>query len=511
MSPEHIPQIHCHGDLLAGRYRLLQPLAEGGMGSVWSARAIGLDVDVAVKVVKRSVASPEACERLLREARAAASLGHASIVRVLDFGTTDDGEPFLVMQLLRGKTLGGWLRERGSLPAATAVQLLLPIASALAEVHGLGIVHRDIKPENIVLEEGEGGQVVPKLLDFGIAKQNASEASVFTVSGVLMGSPAYMSPEQARGDHRVDARSDVWAFCVVLYEMITGKRPFEGPNHGAILFSVFSHSPEPSHRIGGGDQALWEILRRGMSKTTAERWQSMKQLGHALADWAATRGLTADSAGTSFQHQWLTRESYHPEALSGEPTTEVPRRKPQAARGDPRDHVQTLSGPTIHVQAAADVEHVRVAADVTDHVHTLPSSAAACELGLCAEDARAPARSRGTMIGVALSLVMVSGILTFLSLTPGTHGLVPLATAETFGAATVASHAPTTAPIAAIAPAASPAITLAVRAPDVASAPTAAVTAPRGKQSRPGGHATAGAAGGSSTNRPMPLPSGPDF
>ena len=115
MSPEHIPQIHCHGDLLAGRYRLLQPLAEGGMGSVWSARAIGLDVDVAVKVVKRSVASPEACERLLREARAAASLGHASIVRVLDFGTTDDGEPFLVMQLLRGKTLGGWLRERGRL------------------------------------------------------------------------------------------------------------------------------------------------------------------------------------------------------------------------------------------------------------------------------------------------------------------------------------------------------------------------------------------------------------
>ena len=284
---ERSPAVHCHGDVLAGRYRLLRPLAEGGMGSVWSARCLALDLDVAVKVVKRSVASPWACERLLREARAAASLVHPSIVRVLDFGTADDGEPFLVMELLRGETLGARLRERGRLPAALAVQLVLPLVSALVEVHSLEIVHRDIKPENIVLEEGPDGRLVPKLVDFGIAKWSGAETTCFTQSGVLMGSPAYMSPEQARGERQVDSRSDIWSLTAVLYEMVTGRRPFDGPNHGAILFAVFADTPAPTHAQGAGDVALWEIIRRGLGKTPEERWQSVSELGDALAAWAA--------------------------------------------------------------------------------------------------------------------------------------------------------------------------------------------------------------------------------
>ncbi len=304
------------GDILAGRYRLLEPLAEGGMGSVWSARSLGLNVDVALKVVKRGTSSPKACERLLREAHAAASLAHPSIVRVLDFGTTALGESFLVMQLLRGETLAARLRERGRLPATAAVQLMLPIVSALAEAHACGIVHRDIKPENIIVEQGPSGHLVPKLVDFGIAKQNNTEQSVFTQSGVLLGSPAYMSPEQARGDTNLDARSDIWSLSVVLYELITGDRPFEGVHSGGVLFSVFADEPEPFYARGAGDVGLWNIVHRGLSKKPADRFQGMNELGRALAEWAFERGVTVDATGASLSHHWLSQDQ-SPQPASG--------------------------------------------------------------------------------------------------------------------------------------------------------------------------------------------------
>ncbi len=452
---------------------------------MWRARSLGLDVDVAVKVVKRSVSSPEACERLLREARAAASLDHASIVRVLDFGTTDDGEPFLVMQLLHGKTLGGWLRERGKLPAATAVQLLLPIASALAEAHSLGIVHRDVKPENILFEEGQSGQLVPKLVDFGIAKQSHGEQSVFTMSGVLMGSPSYMSPEQARGDPQIGPRSDVWSLCVVLYEMITGKRPFEGPNHGAILFSVFSAAPEPAHLLGGGDGALWEILRKGLAKDTAERWQSMRQLGRALAVWVATKGVTADAAGTSLEHHWLGERDSLSDPAVGVRTTEVRRPPSHAPSADP------------------------------DHVHTLPSSASPSQVGLAVPGV--PARSQAQVVGLGLALLVISGILTFLSLAPGASD-GPLVLPE----ARAASDGTSQAVPAFVAPAEPPPLVLppldiagsvadAGRDALPAEAGVPVTPAPQGRKPRPTGRSTTTLSGGGAGNRPMPLPSGPDF
>jgi len=490
MTSERIPPIHCHGDILAGRYRLLRPLAEGGMGSVWRARSLSLDVDVAVKVVKRSVSSPEACERLLREARAAASLGHASIVRVLDFGTTDDGEPFLVMQLLHGKTLGSWLRERGKLPAITAVQLLLPIASALAEVHGLGIVHRDVKPENILFEEGQGGQLVPKLVDFGIAKQSHDNQSVFTASGVLMGSPSYMSPEQARGDPQIGPRSDIWSLCVVLYEMITGKRPFEGSNHGAILFSVFSQSPEPAHLLGGGDGALWEILQKGLAKNHAERWQSMRQLGRALAVWMAAKGVTADAAGTSLEHHWLGERDSFDTPDVGQRTTEVPRSPSRAPSADPTDHVHTLA--------------------------SSPSSASPSEVELALPGL--PTRSRAQVVGLGLALLVISGILTFLSLAKEPRADAALAFPEVRAVSVAAGPVPAAAPV----PAATPTLALSVTTlaipvvdagADAAAAETGRAPAPAapGRRPRTSGRAAPISPLGGSTNRPMPLPSGPDF
>jgi len=308
---------HAAGEILGGKYRLDQLLGQGGMGSVWRARSLVLEIDVAVKVVPRDTGASDTSARLLREARAAASLGHPSIVRVFDFGTTEQGEPFLVMELLAGGSLGSLLDERARLPAAMAVRLMLPVVSALASAHARGIVHRDIKPDNIMLvpatlgdAAGDGDMLVPKLVDFGIVKlQEGVDVATLTDRGTLIGSPEYMSPEQARGLVDVDARTDIWSVCVVLYELITGERPFRGPNHGAVLYAIFSAEPEPSVGRSAGDEALWEILARGLEKAPADRWPDAKALGRELAGWAAGHGITTDAAGMSIADQWLGRAS----------------------------------------------------------------------------------------------------------------------------------------------------------------------------------------------------------
>ena len=302
-APAHRP-----GDVLARKYRLERVLGQGGMGSVWRARSLLLEIDVAVKVVPQDAVSSEMIERLLREARAAASLGHPSIVRVYDFGMTEQGEPFLVMELLEGGSLATLLDERQRLPATTAVRLMLPVVSALASAHARGIVHRDVKPDNIMLVPGEGDRLVPKLVDFGIVKLQGAGATL-TDRGTLLGSPAYMSPEQARGLVDVDPRTDIWSACVVLYELITGVRPFDGPNRGAVLYAIFADTPKPSTQYAAGDDALWEILERGLDKTPESRWPDAKALGRELASWAEAQGIMTDATGMSIAEQWQERAS----------------------------------------------------------------------------------------------------------------------------------------------------------------------------------------------------------
>lgn len=338
------PRGHRAGDVLAGRYQLLSRLGEGGMGSVWKARCAVLDVEVAVKVVKRASMMPDACQRLLREARAAASLSHPSIVRVFDFGTSEDGDPFLVMEYLKGKTLRAWLEEQGRVSATTAVQLMLPLVSALAEVHDFGLVHRDIKPENIILEDGPRGHLIPILVDFGLAKQSGAEQSTVTQAGALVGSPAYMSPEQALG--KPGPQSDIWSLCVVLYELVTGRRPFVGANRTEVLCAVFEEEPEPTYSQAAGDIALWEILRRGLAKKKAQRWPSMKQLGRELAAWAVARGVVADAASASICHQWLRGRAPEAPVDDGQPLTVRTRQPERAEVNSAAYHVHTMPVPS---------------------------------------------------------------------------------------------------------------------------------------------------------------------
>jgi eukaryotic-like serine/threonine-protein kinase len=301
------------GDVIGAKYRLGSVLGEGGMGAVWAAQNLVLGTEVAVKLIRRDAATPQAHRRLLREARATASIDHPSIVRIYDYGETERGDPFIVMEALRGGSLAELFDRRKRLPAAYAVRVLLPIAGALAEAHERGVVHRDLKPDNVVLAQGE--VLVPKVIDFGIAKLVGPEyPDRFTSTGAVLGSADYMSPEQARGRADVDERTDIWALCVVLYEAIAGRRPFDGDNYHALLNAIIEDVPVPTTHYAAGDAALWAILERGLSKSPEGRWPTMRTLGRALAAWAASQGVETDVTGRSLSVVWLRADPTPPGA-----------------------------------------------------------------------------------------------------------------------------------------------------------------------------------------------------
>ncbi len=278
------------GDVVAGKYEVLGRLGAGGMGVVWRARSFALDLDVALKVLHRESDDEVAVARLRREAQATARLAHPAIVRIFDVGETEAGEPFLVMELVAGESLGAWLDRRGRVPAEEAVPMLLQVAAGLAAAHAQGVVHRDVKPDNILVATGPDGLPVLKVVDFGIAKLVTRSGPVLTAEGTVIGSLQYMPPEQAAG-REVDEQADVWALCVVLYELITGRRPFEGTTLASVLVALHTHLPTPTTELAAGDAELWTILAHGLKKSRAARFHSMRALGEALASWALARGV----------------------------------------------------------------------------------------------------------------------------------------------------------------------------------------------------------------------------
>src|SRR5262245_19296394 len=242
--PEAPEFAYATGDVIAGKYALEDLLGAGGMGAVFRAKNITIDMPVAIKLIRTDLDRELLTGRLLAEARAAAKLTHPAIVRVFDVGKTALGDPFIVMELLHGKTLSNEIDAEGRISAVRAVQLMLPIADALSVAHSKGFVHRDVKPDNVFIANDDEGQLQPKLVDFGIVKHEQPNAgSQLTQVGSVLGSPDYMSPEQARGLERIDLRSDVWSFCVVLYECITGVTPFESKNYNALLRMIVEDEP----------------------------------------------------------------------------------------------------------------------------------------------------------------------------------------------------------------------------------------------------------------------------
>jgi serine/threonine-protein kinase len=289
------------GDVLDQKYRLDFVLGAGAMGQVWCARNIMLDLPVAIKVVQPSHGQ-EAIGRLLTEARFEAQLSHPNIVRVLDV-RADSAMAYVVMELLEGCTLAD-LMDEGPLPPALAVRIALPLLDGLCAAHRAGIVHRDIKPENVFIARGAGGRVYPKLLDFGIAQCEVSGNANAPRERVVMGTPGYMSPEQAWGEACVDQRSDIWALGVVLHEAICGQSAYACTDYLGFLRALDERELSPLP--GEASAELWTILRRATTKAYAERFPSSHAFAKALSGFLRDRGVFEDLTGDSLPQHWAT-------------------------------------------------------------------------------------------------------------------------------------------------------------------------------------------------------------
>jgi len=268
--------------LVAGKYRVLRSLAAGGMGALYLAEHVELETIVVVKRLLELRDSEADVARFRREAKAAAALRSRHIVRVHDFGTDEQG-PYLVMELLRGQDLCSLIEQRGALPVEQAVDLFRQAAKGMRVAHAAGVVHRDIKPSNLFLAEEEG-EIVLKLLDFGIAKRFALRegSAAITASGMLLGSPGYMAPEQVRGQP-VDGRADVWALGVVLYEMLTNAPPFYSEHVGDSLVRVCAGDYAPLTSLRRDLGQTWdEFFAHALSVDPDQRFQSVEVMLHAL-------------------------------------------------------------------------------------------------------------------------------------------------------------------------------------------------------------------------------------
>jgi serine/threonine protein kinase len=319
-SHSHLETEECApGALLGGKYRLDRLVGEGGMANIWLARNELLDLPVALKIVRREIRGTEAAARLLTEARVQANLRHPNVARVYDYGKTQSGDAFIVMELLEGYSLADWLERDGGLSPVLAVQIMLPVIDALCAAHRAGVVHRDLKPDNIFISH-PSSDLCPKLLDFGIAKLNTDFNPRLTGQGGVVGSPAYMAPEQARGLSDVDERVDVWAACVVLYEAITGKPAFDGPNQLALMLAVIEEELPP---LTSPDcEGLWPIIRAGLVKDRDGRTASMLTLGAQLAEWLAARGAAQNFGGDTVHWRYAFTPS---DARTVVPTARAPR------------------------------------------------------------------------------------------------------------------------------------------------------------------------------------------
>ncbi|MCB9620630.1 MAG: protein kinase [Sandaracinus sp.] len=331
-----------------GDYVLAARVADGAMGRVYEGRHVESKQRVAVKVLHDDVARDQvAVERFKREHETAAEMDHPGIVKVIDFGETGDGSWFLTMEYLEGEELSRALEKSGPMPVARLVRILCQLCEALDHAHSYGFVHRDLKPDNVFLARSEQGDEV-KVLDFGSVKLQMETGAKLTAFGTTLGSPYYMSPEQAMGKLDVDQRTDVFAAAAIAWEMATGKVAFEGANVAQILMKIVNEDPAPPGQLRPGVPASFDdAVLRGVKKDKTQRPSSAGELAREVVK---SLGLSADPKAVAALSQDELAEQLNsatppaaqpfgaPEAASPAPSTDA---SPQRDRAT----VRTMSSP----------------------------------------------------------------------------------------------------------------------------------------------------------------------
>jgi serine/threonine protein kinase len=436
------------GSVVGGKYKVQRLLGAGGMGSVYEARNTWTKRRVAIKFLRPDLSvTRESVLRFMQEAQSAASIAHPNIVDVLDMGRdATDGALYIVQEFLAGQTLRQRLRKTpggpAGIPVFEAVDIALPVMGALLAAHSRGIVHRDIKPENIFLTTGPGGELVPKLIDFGVSKVHGhGGVAEQTTPGAFVGTPRYMSPEQLKADRNIDGRADVWSIGVVLYEMLTGECPYQGDNMFSLVSSILKGKPLAAHqRVPSVAASFSLVVQRSLEPKLDDRYADMRAFVDAILACPAADDPKASMRLVARHKAALNPvapvEEHRP-AIEEEATAFPTELFTPLASSSSSSNAEVGRAAAALAQGSASTSGSRaVTLDGAPAVRTQSGLSMNGELHAAALAAQAPSSSRRWMVvgGVALVALVAGGL--------GARSLFPGSTART-----AVSPAPVAAPV----------------------------------------------------------------
>lgn len=440
------------GEMLAGKFRVERVVGRGGMGLVIEATNVQLDQKVALKLLTANKDDPAAVERFSREARAAARLKSEHVARVYDVGKDATHGPFIVMEMLEGKTLAEVLQQSGRVAVHRAVEYVIDACEGLAEAHARGIVHQDVKPPNLFLVTAADGKPSIKLLDFGIATIRTKEREADAKSSLpSAGTPAYLAPEQLRGTATIDHRADIWALGCVLYELLVGERAFRAARFTELVTKILETPPHPFPAELDVPSQLVAVVQRCLEKDPAKRFSSTGELALKLLPFARRRA-----------HSAVTRAVAHAKTGGLDPDLEMPSSMPP-----PPDSSDFPSSTSLR---AAKVPSFS----------SLPASSASrtSTPAVLASAAPAAPRRRAILIVSAMIGLLVAGVIFFVIRRPEPQQAVETETKPAPVAKAAASPPPSASAVPAIvesvanvAPSSAPSTTAAPSASAIASAP----------------------------------------